>query len=539
MFDRAVKLPDDYFKKDKRQYSNWIFAFFRELLQNSIDAGAININISISSTDKTVEVTFTDDGCGMDEAALFDGFLCMGGSIKSEGSIGGFGQAKIIILFAHESYEIITRDNIIEGVGGNYSHRKIPSYNNGTKIRVVMEKDYSSNESRLTEELYTLLQNSSLDEKIKITLNDEGIYSNGKFKKGLDLSSLRFNHPTSIGDVKFDDQQGRESSLWIRINGLAMFKHSIWMSDENASGFYGVIDLNKDSPTILTANRDSLNSHYSSSLNSIFKELSSERSSLKTTNLIDFTFNDEDNFISRLAKITKEFEDVKNTNQQPKVSRRVYGENKPFADLSSRSDSPFAVEIKKAQDEHNKINRVFDKIKRNLYPSSFKVKKSACSKDTYSKMATILNQSKVIKGAHQWVAVMSNILATEYFKNYGVIFIDYSGNQAEYSPETDGQFYFYNKRISFGFIFSETFKGSCISKEDSIEIMINPNAIKEMDMIGDIIDIGTHEAAHILNSYHDENFCSTEIEIRKSLRRKTKESIIASEGKKMHRNAIN
>jgi hypothetical protein len=51
----------------------------------------------------------------MDRDVITDVFLCLGGSVKEEGAVGGFGQAKIIILFAHQEYEIYSKNSYVNG----------------------------------------------------------------------------------------------------------------------------------------------------------------------------------------------------------------------------------------------------------------------------------------------------------------------------------------------------------------------------------------------------------------------------------------
>ena len=42
----TVKISSEFFENEIRNYSNWEQAFWRELFQNSIDAGSTEINIS-------------------------------------------------------------------------------------------------------------------------------------------------------------------------------------------------------------------------------------------------------------------------------------------------------------------------------------------------------------------------------------------------------------------------------------------------------------------------------------------------------------
>ena len=130
-----VTIGSDYFRKERDNYSNFGFAFWRELFQNSIDAGSKNINISMShlSEDKPqildngkpqqgTLVQFQDDGCGMITKILRDIYFCLGETTKTDTStIGGYGKARILTCFSHFFYGIQTQDNVVNGYGSIYN----------------------------------------------------------------------------------------------------------------------------------------------------------------------------------------------------------------------------------------------------------------------------------------------------------------------------------------------------------------------------------------------------------------------------------
>ena len=75
---RQADISKDFFRKERSFYSDWHEAFFRELIQNSVDAGASNIDIDIvedeavsvfnqpkPSSGLATRITVTDDGSGM------------------------------------------------------------------------------------------------------------------------------------------------------------------------------------------------------------------------------------------------------------------------------------------------------------------------------------------------------------------------------------------------------------------------------------------------------------------------------------------
>ena len=111
-YSEQIKIPSDFFAKALKEYQDWRFAWMRETIQNSADAGATQIDFQIESiNEEQIKLSVTDNGCGMDITTLRKGLLTLGGSIKdsaaNEQAIGGYGYAKHIILFAHQQYQFL------------------------------------------------------------------------------------------------------------------------------------------------------------------------------------------------------------------------------------------------------------------------------------------------------------------------------------------------------------------------------------------------------------------------------------------------
>ena len=135
MQTRQVTTPKSFFVSERDKfYSAWVDAFPREFVQNSVDAGAKNLVIDIARApakssfgkdpgmDWVTRVTFSDDGNGMSRQVLDGVFFALGESTKrdAEGSVGGFGRARIMQAFSQVRYSIRTRDNFVEGDGPTY-----------------------------------------------------------------------------------------------------------------------------------------------------------------------------------------------------------------------------------------------------------------------------------------------------------------------------------------------------------------------------------------------------------------------------------
>ena len=139
---RQVQVPHGYFRKAKSEYADWRWAMIREFIQNSYDAQATTIDFRLSVNDRdAIELSVDDDGIGMDRDTLENVLLCMGGSRKPEGAIGGFGYAKAILFFAHQGYTIRTQGLRVEGSGGEYRLSAGNMVTAGTQITVELDDD--------------------------------------------------------------------------------------------------------------------------------------------------------------------------------------------------------------------------------------------------------------------------------------------------------------------------------------------------------------------------------------------------------------
>lgn len=136
MSQKTVKMNKSFFRKERDHfYSDWYIAFWRELFQNSNDAGARNIAIELheengrssfgeirNDSQPVVRVVFADDGCGMSYKTLDDVYFSVGETTKSdsETSVGGFGRARLMTCFSQDRYSILTKDNFVMGDGNRY-----------------------------------------------------------------------------------------------------------------------------------------------------------------------------------------------------------------------------------------------------------------------------------------------------------------------------------------------------------------------------------------------------------------------------------
>lgn len=127
--DKLPLIPSDEEFESKKQssygISEWRISWWREVLQNSIDAcravehkrkGKIQCRIMHVEDSETVIIQVLDNGIGMDKQTLAEFFLKKGGSKKPLGAVGGLGRAKELLLFSFGFWKVKTRK---DGVSAN------------------------------------------------------------------------------------------------------------------------------------------------------------------------------------------------------------------------------------------------------------------------------------------------------------------------------------------------------------------------------------------------------------------------------------
>lgn len=501
----TVTTSHEFFKKSKKEYRNWKEAIFREAIQNSYDAGAKNISITINTPNYSephiVSVSVLDDGKGMNQDTLLNVLLTMGGSLKETNNIGGFGYAKSILFFAHENYTIHSQDNIVKGIGGQYTFSKTSDFFKGTLFTITVELSKYDNESDLIFALKRIVSNSNI--KVNITCNNEKLSFNSK-KQSYDLVS-------KIGDIHFSESTSSNCSLWVRINGLAMFSHDLYFSREDGVGFNGYIDLNGSPLDMLTANRDSLRSSFNEDLNSIFDKLKNERQKYNFEGHFNFIINkkekheiDYDNFNNQLEKVTtiQIVNDSKSKlSHDPKVESHV----------SEQTVSLFKKFQKDYSKEKDKYESFFNDFLYSLsdssYPTNFMVathKDSVHTFKHYKQYAACLLKKKTTKIAITWDCIVRAILTTSDFSQ--------SFKAYNFSYEfTD---------IYIGFIFGEqNLLGSNSVFSSHYHVGLNP-LNKEIDFSFEgLLDLAIHECCHFLNRSHGDGFVFSEYVLRKHIRK--------------------
>ncbi len=489
-----VKIPKSYFAKAKLEYADWRFAWFREVLQNSVDAGCSFIRFqTVMFPDGNLCVSATDDGIGMSEDTIVNVLLALGESAKpGEESVGGFGMAKNLILLAHARWSVISGNTKVSGVGGNYEVEYQTKYQPGTRIVVTFEVADSPIQE-FEHALLRLVSNSNCSSLIY--LNDVRLNSAA--------DEYDYQKMVSQGILSFSDITSDVHSLWVRVNGIPMFEYKLWSRSSKA--FRAVLELN-DSRSVLNVNRDGLKSDAQRELNELVHSLSEDLSVLK--------------------RATLQFRFVIN----PEVSTVYPGPG------HINVDEVFSTEAQRTASTVEKLNdKLTELISDGSYPGDFQVqvhsialRKSRKDKDSISlrKVRSILNHSMTKKLAHTWMVGCKAVLSLPRFPSSGRSF-DWnaqlmSATNLGFDPTAD--FSFNGKRVKFGFIFDANTQACLSEYENSIHFLLNPTIFnddlpwKGRIVVANLMDIVFHEVAHVHEANHGTDFCLEEMKLRRQYR---------------------
>ena len=166
-----ITVDDEVFANTLSMYADWREAWWREAIQNSVDANATEIRLGVRCLDQNmdmvdlgtdddtsrsleaehriqfIEVSCEDNGIGMDQETLATKFLAVGGTGKGSArssAVGGFGEAKKLLIGLWVSWYLRTGQEgasssfeCVDGHGLRFSPRTAPPMR-GTVLRAVM-----------------------------------------------------------------------------------------------------------------------------------------------------------------------------------------------------------------------------------------------------------------------------------------------------------------------------------------------------------------------------------------------------------------
>lgn len=510
---RQVQVPHSYFQKARSEYSDWRWAVIREFIQNSYDAQATTIDFRLmANAAGRIELHVDDDGIGMDEDTLLNVLLCMGGSRKLEGSIGGKGWAKAILFFAHHSYTIRTGSLRVDGSGGEYRLTVEPTSIAGTRIMVELGDEsvlLDSWRERILAYVGSCFMEYATSRPVTVSLdgevlpqNNDGIYS--------------FSVQTPLGTIWYDETQGSRSAFVVTVAGLPMFVETFY-SDMNQTALNGGLELDAGS-SVLTANRDGFISAVREQFAQIVGRLVQNQSAVRYGQALDLAIN-----FDRGA--TGPTGGTSGTDGSGKQNGETAT---PLLLVHQETDSgPLAS-----------YAAALGRITHGRYPANFHLKVESLSmRRSVTSQAYItapllvgaMNKQRSAKLAHSWRAALMTILCCDWALANGVEFCDGQGClidnwDSKGSDVTGSQAFFRGRRVDAGFCFIANTGGLCSSSlgEQPHRIYINPLLLtgEAAYRAGDTLDVAYHEAAHLWEQHHGEAFCGVESKLRQSVRRR-------------------
>lgn len=250
---RTITIGSQFFATALKDYSEWPIKWWREVVQNSVDAGATIVRLDAQKLDDgSFLVSAEDNGHGMDMDTLVSKFLVLGATTKvgDAGKAGGFGKAKELLLLPWISWRIHTRDNLAEGSGIDYSVTANVEARLGTRLEVRMPPD------NYTDEV------SALAFIERCYLPGVTFYINGKKTKA-DLAPKDLIVSSPKADFYFTPVKKLKSKqyyAYVRVRGLYMFSRHIG----EVPG-YVLVEITAPSVDVLTANRDGFRDYWTGS----------------------------------------------------------------------------------------------------------------------------------------------------------------------------------------------------------------------------------------------------------------------------------
>jgi hypothetical protein len=482
----TVVTPKSFFVNERRHYSNWRFAFWREFFQNSIDAGAGNIDISIKRDENNkIIVVFSDNGSGMTREILDSVYFRLGETTKKgDDSVGGFGRARILTCFSMDSYEIRTLNLLVKGSGGEYTIDEVDSILYGTRVTIVIDNESMDSIQNALSEYLCMSQMAC-----SVHVNGER-WRDWSYRRVL-CRNLAVNGEEFAG--VYVNKSASIHRIIVRVNGTAMYSRYI-----SAHAQIIVEIFSSLSRKVLTANRDGMAEAYSLALDNFANEIASETlSALKPRFKKKSTSFKGGGLISAVgsnkpAPVSSEF------NQPVSIGSNVVPAGKDFIaaiDFStkeekSNNEMKFGVSFAKDlpdiyledETENPKIRRVIDSYN----PANWEKMIGANGKE-YNKGGTIYKLLMFWKIACQ-EAVRS--------------LVDWKGKA--------------NFDWGIGWIFNEDFEAMHISRNEGHYFLLNPvtsdgtlryklSSKRDRKIL---MALAKHEVAHVYCRNHDELFAS-------------------------------
>jgi hypothetical protein len=511
---RQVQVPHSYFQKAKTEYSDWRWATVREFVQNSYDAQAnkIDFRLTLNSAGR-IELVVIDDGVGMDQDVLENVLLCMGGSRKPHGAIGGFGYAKAILFFAHHCYSIRTQNLLVVGSGGEYRLTTEDIQVPGTRIVVELDDDpdmFEAWRDGITTYVAACYMEYTTGRAVEISLDGQVLEQNNDRSYDYGVRSV-------LGDIWYDEVPNTSRSAFVvSVQGLPMFTEFEY-SSTNESALVGGLELGAGSAA-LTANRDGFTSGYSAQFSEVVGNLVENHSAVRYGQALDLLINFDKGSTTEALKTDD-------------------GETLDAEAIEPRSPLLMLTTAATDQEQTAGYAAALARIRHERYPASFHLKVASLSarrsanSQAYITAPTLvaeMNKARSARLAHMWHAAVLTILNCDWALANGAEFCDAGGRAVDdwsiHGDDTsDLQAFFRGRRVDAGYCFIANTEGLCALSpgEGPHRIYVNPLLLttESSFRLGDALDLAYHEVAHLWEQHHGESFCGVEAKLRQSVRR--------------------
>jgi len=265
---KQVTLSPAFFRKERsRQYTDWMSAWHREMLQNAGDSPGNNrVDFRFEELGNDLAVEVEDNGAGMSREIIDNVFFAYGETGKDTiDDVGGHGRARGLTCFSMKSYEFWTRNLHCWGKGIHYDVEEVDSSQRGCKFRIVID---DMTKERMVKSLRAVLGMSQLPYRVFI----DGIqFTNWRRK-------MRLAKEASFGNIHVNKSASSQGMVIVRVKGLWMFSV--------ASGVEAQVVVEVDpyrSRDILVINRDGFHASHQNDLNRFLQRLAVDtRSALRT-----------------------------------------------------------------------------------------------------------------------------------------------------------------------------------------------------------------------------------------------------------------
>lgn len=266
----TMEVSCEFFERPLKEYTAWPVKWWREVIQNAVDAGASRVDLAaFENTDGTWTVSCKDDGTGMSWDIFKNVFLKIGPTSKknpwSRNPIGGFGKARELIILPWIHWRVVSGGFAVTGQGMQYDEPMEVGRTVGTLVEVIMPADRHTSSVEAME----FIQNCELS-GIKFYINGEQFADKLRATKRV----VDFD----FGDLYQNKSQYRYKVI-VRVNGLYMF--STGYTPEGMGAFVLELKTPPDASSvndILTATRDDFRDYrHRNALDTFLESLTSER----------------------------------------------------------------------------------------------------------------------------------------------------------------------------------------------------------------------------------------------------------------------